>query len=237
MVDNIYMSKRLKLLASFIDKDSFFADIGTDHAYLPCFICLQYPNARAIAGEVNKGPLERAQETVMQYDLNSRISVRQGNGLDVIHSDDAVDTVIISGMGGPLITSILCAGNTTLQHIPKIIAQPNNHAIHVRRFFMKNQYEIVDEQITEENGHTYEIIIGKKNPFLDENYLGEETEKMLLFGPKLIKEKSPIFIKKWQAEKDKLTQVMQQMEQATIRDEKKIITFQQQLHWMKEVLS
>lgn len=237
MVEQIQLSNRLKQLASYIDKNSFFADIGTDHAYLPCYVCLQHPEVRAIAGEVNKGPYTRAKETVLQYHLTHRIDVRLGDGLEIIREEDNIDTITISGMGGTLIAAILNADAPKLQQIRKVIAQPNNHAENVRRFLLAHQYDIIDEQMMEENGHIYEMIVGEKNPLRKKIIQDEEVEKTLLFGPKLMIEKSPIFYKKWQMEHDKLTHVIQQMQRANIRDEARILAFQHRLQWIEEVLS
>src|SRR5690625_3858580 len=101
----IKLSKRLQKIADIITKGSYFVDIGSDHAYLPCFVCLSDPTTKAIAGEVREGPYERALETVNYYQLGDQIQVRLGNGLNVI--DENVNEVVIAGMGGSLISKII----------------------------------------------------------------------------------------------------------------------------------
>ncbi|MDY0396706.1 tRNA (adenine(22)-N(1))-methyltransferase TrmK [Virgibacillus halophilus] len=64
MTEQINLSKRLETVASFVDANQLCADIGSDHAYLPCYICQQNSGARAIAGEVNAGPFNSARHTV-----------------------------------------------------------------------------------------------------------------------------------------------------------------------------
>src|SRR5699024_6975282 len=102
-------SNRLKTIASFLSTGTFFADIGTDHAYLPCYVCLNDKQARAIAGEVNEGPYQSACETVRSHHLTEQIEVRKGDGLHVL-KQDPVDELVIAGMGGALITNILNNG-------------------------------------------------------------------------------------------------------------------------------
>lgn len=63
----IQMSERLKRIADEIPNGAFFADIGSDHAYLPCYVCLRDEKARAIAGEVAKGPYLNALNTVKKH--------------------------------------------------------------------------------------------------------------------------------------------------------------------------
>lgn len=236
MIDHIQISKRLEAIASYIKQDSFFADIGSDHAYLPCYACLKQPNIRAIAGEVNKGPWERAKETVADYRLLNRIEVRLGNGLEIIDDNDKIDTVTIAGMGGSLIESILAAGQERLTNVHRIIAQPNNYAYAVRKFLSKNNYNIVDELIIEENGHIYEIIISDKADQSGTELSLNTKEKQWLFGPHLLQEKSSVFLKKWQAEYQKTKSVIEQMQQAKSLDNDKISQLEKRLQWIGEVL-
>ena len=45
-----------------------------------------------------KGPYESAQQTVRDYVLTDKISVRLGDGLDVVTSEDEVTAISICGM-------------------------------------------------------------------------------------------------------------------------------------------
>src|SRR5690625_1476783 len=101
-MENIRISVRLKEISKHIPKASFFADIGSDHAYLPSYVCLNDNEATAIAGEVNKRPYNKAKEVVNRFQLNNRIDVRLGDGLSVLESAKP-DTLVIAGMGGKLI--------------------------------------------------------------------------------------------------------------------------------------
>lgn len=236
MTNVIQLSKRLETVANYIHDSSYFVDIGSDHAYLPCYVCINKPNVRAIAGEVNLGPYERAKDTVKSYHLDNKIDVRLGNGLDIITDNDKIDTISIAGMGGSLIKSILTDGQKKLIKINRIIAQPNNNAYAVRKFLKKHHYVIVAEEIIEENGHIYEIIVSDYSIKEKPNQIADEEEKSFLFGPLLMAEKSFTFIKKWEAEKEKLNKVINQMKQAKKENEQKIAEFEQQVKWIEEVL-
>lgn len=237
MTNRIRLSDRLETVANHIKDNSCLADIGSDHAYLPCYLCMKNSNFHAIASEVNYGPYKRAQETVQLYNLTHQIDVRLGNGLEVIQHEDAVDTISITGMGGSLITSILSEGKEKLRNVKRIITQPNNNAYAIRKFLYKHNYIITAEEIIEENGHIYEIIV---SDYLENNKhvntLEEDDEKQFLFGPKLMEEKSIAFIKKWQNEKIKLNKIIGQMKQAQEENECKILEFKQRIKWIEEVL-
>lgn len=233
MTDILNLSKRLTTIASYLPQGAFFADIGSDHAYLPCYVCLHDKTARSIAGEVNVGPFKSAYETVSAYDLADRIKVRLGDGLKVLEKDP-VKQVVIAGMGGSLITRILNEGKPYLNDVKRIIAQPNIGEINVRKWFLENKYTIIQETIVEENEHLYEILVADKG-IKDLAYTDQEREKQLFFGPILLKEKSPVFIKKWKLQQEKLQQIILQMKEATVQNEEKIKQFEQELKWIKEV--
>ena len=105
------LSKRLASVASFVEQGAILADIGSDHAYLPCHLVMEGRISKAIAGEVVKGPFESAVKNVRKKGLTDKITVRLGNGLEAVQENDGVDTITIAGMGGPLIASILHDGS------------------------------------------------------------------------------------------------------------------------------
>ncbi|WP_042145958.1 class I SAM-dependent methyltransferase [Paucisalibacillus sp. EB02] len=230
MTEEIKLSNRLLRVASYLPKGAIFADIGSDHAYLPCFVCQNDPTAHAIAGEVNVGPLSSAQETINKYELKDYVEARLGDGLSVLQQDE-VNQVVIAGMGGSLIRSILENGQDKLLSVDLVIAQPNVDEKNVRNWFMENNFKIQDETILEENGHIYEIVVGKRV-----NYTITLTEKEQLFGPKLLTQKNKLFYKKWESEREKLIRVINQMQNAKFQDHHKLRKFQEQLGWIEEVL-
>lgn len=230
MESTIKLSERLQKVASYLRKGTYFADIGSDHAYLPCYVCLSDSEARAIAGELNRGPYESARSTVEEQRLDQRISVRLGDGLSVI-SPGEVEEVAIAGMGGSLIASILEAGKEKLSGVHKIVAQPNVDARSTRKWLAEHGYQIKNETILEEKGHIYEIMAAEK---VDVQIT--LTPQEALFGPLLIQNKTAVFIKKWQEEAEKLDRALVQMENATIKDEVKFSQFKQERTWIKEVL-
>jgi tRNA (adenine22-N1)-methyltransferase len=230
MTEEIKLSNRLLRVASYLPKGANFADIGSDHAYLPCFVCQNDPTAHAIAGEVNVGPLSSAQETINKYKLNDYVEARLGDGLSVLQQNE-VNQVVIAGMGGSLIRTILENGKDRLTSVNLIITQPNVDEKNVRNWFMENHFKIQEETILEENGHIYEIIVGKRV-----NDVSMLSEKEQLFGPKLLTQKNELFYKKWESERVKLNRVISQMQSAKIQDHVKISKFQEQLGWIEEVL-
>lgn len=225
------LSERLKMIAKYLKDPILFADIGSDHAYLPTYVCKQNKTARAIAGELNKGPYERALQTVRENDLEDRIQVRQGNGLEIIDHSDEVNQVVIAGMGGKLIRNILEAGKQKLHNVSRVVLQPNLDAPIVRQWLHHHHFQISDEAIIEEDGYIYELIVADKT-----NKSETLTEKSMLFGPFLLQNKDDVFYRKWQSELDKRKRLIVQMKQATVRPEGKIKQLEKEIQWIKEVL-
>jgi tRNA (adenine22-N1)-methyltransferase len=230
------LSERLKKVVNYIPKGARIADIGSDHAYLPCYAYLQGVISTAIAGEVNEGPLNSAKKQVKKLQLDEVISVRKGNGLDVVEQGE-VDAITIAGMGGPLITSILEAGKDKLDKVQRLILQPNIAAIVIREWLLKNKWQLIAEEIVEEDGKIYEILVAK--PGNEDVLYRDNKEAKLLLGPYLMKEKHAAFIKKWTHELNKWEKIVKQLTQA--QNEKELKEKQQemekQISLVKEVLS
>lgn len=227
------VSKRLSLIATFLPKGTFFADIGTDHAYLACYVCSNDNQAKAIASDVNRGPYASAKNTVKSYNLEQRIDVRLGDGLSVL-ADEPITDLVIAGMGGALIKSILESGKNKIRTVERIIAQPNIGEIHVRSWLMNNGFSMTNEIILEENEKIYEIIVADRNMKRNERAL--LTDKELYFGPKLLEEKSAVFKRKWTLRKEKVMNVLRQLKQGKTINKQKINEFRKELLWIEEVL-
>lgn len=226
------ISKRLQRVASFLPKGAKFADIGSDHAYLPCYVCQNDLTALAIAGEVNEGPYQKALETVQAFSLTDRIDVRLGDGLEVVQANE-VKQIVIAGMGGSLVRKILNDGKEKLQTTKQIIAQPNVEAKAVRFWLYQHGFMIADEDIMEENGHFYEIINAER---LTKQIEQQLDERAMLFGPILLQTRPTAFYKKWRQEAAKLEHVLQQIKRAKEIDTKKLNQLTQEWEWMKEVI-
>lgn len=204
------LSKRLEAVASYIPLGAILADIGSDHAYLPCYAVKKGMIRKGVAGEVAKGPFTSAKNQVAKNNLEELIDVRMGDGLEVIQPNE-VTCITIAGMGGSLIRSILEAGSEKLTGIERLVLQPNIGAYTIREWFLENQWEIKAEQILEEDNKIYEILVAEKGEPLAP-YNNEKSE--LLLGPFLLKEKSAVFIKKWRNELKHWERIVAQLEAA-----------------------
>lgn len=187
------MNLRLNSLAQMVDQGARIADIGTDHAYLPIQLVKENKIQFAVASDVAAGPLENAKKDIAAAGLDGNIETRLGAGLDTINSADQIDTVIIAGMGGKLITQILNDAWLKDSIFKTLILEPNIGEPGVRKWLMSHNYQIKREKIITEAGHTYELIKAEKT-----NKIVKLTVKELFFGPEILKEKNQVFYQKWQ---------------------------------------
>ena len=199
------LSKRLHTVASFVPTGSVVADIGSDHAYLPCYLLNKKVASRAVAGEIVEGPFQSAKQQVKEDGLEDRIDVRRGSGLSVIDQYE-VDVITIAGMGGPLISQILEDGKEKLAGVKRLILQPNISAISIRNWLIENKWKIIDEIILKEDDKIYEVIVAE--PSEEKVYLSFEDR---LLGPFLSAQKSEVFKQKWQQEYKQWDRILTQI--------------------------
>ena len=180
----ISIDNRLKEIASLIDNCKSFADIGTDHGYLPIYLIQTNKAEYGYACDVAKMPLNSARENISKYNLDNKISTILSDGLKKVPK---VDVVIMAGMGGNLIVDIL--KNAKLKYDTYIL-QPNINVSYVREYLTNNNYMIIDEKITFTHKKFYEILkVVKGNQPL--------TDLQIKYGPINLKNKSQIFIDKY----------------------------------------
>lgn len=221
------LSKRLETVASFVPTGAIVADIGSDHAYLPCYLVHKGIAARAVAGEVVKGPYESAVKQVRTEGLTDKITVRMADGLAAVDEADEITAVTIAGMGGPLIVSILEKHPQALKTVTRLILQPNIHAKAIREWAMANGWAIQDEVILEEDGKIYEVLVLQRGEM-------KLNEAQTLLGPKLMETKVPVFIEKWSREIANWQRVQQAISEAekTPENQEK---YEQLTHYIKMV--
>lgn len=156
------ISLRLKAVLNFADKCNCIADIGTDHGYIPIMLTENNICNKAIASDINKGPLKRAENNIKLHKLENRIECRIGSGISVLKKNEA-EGCIICGMGGHLISDIIDDGKAVFCEFDFAVLQPTQHADYLRKYLITNGYFIADEDLCFEDGKYYQIIKIKKN--------------------------------------------------------------------------
>ena len=60
-----HLSGRLAAVAAMVSPGTVIADIGTDHGYVPAYLVGERICPRAVAIDINEGPLRHARQTVL----------------------------------------------------------------------------------------------------------------------------------------------------------------------------
>ena len=151
------LTPRLRQIAEQIMPCACVADIGTDHAYLPAFLCITKKADRGIASDIRRGPLQRAEATLNRYGLTSCIETRLGGGVDTLKPGEA-DCIVIAGMGGLMIGEILKANPAVFAAAGQILLQPMTAVPELRTFLYENGYTILTETLAKEEEKLYHIL-------------------------------------------------------------------------------
>ena len=157
------LSQRLSSVASMVTAGNCLADVGTDHGYVPIYLYERNVIPRAIAMDVNKGPLERAALHIAESGMKDAIETRLSDGLTALKPGE-VDSVVIAGMGGPLMIRILSAYPEVTASVKELILQPQSEIPELRIWLYEQGYEIVEEHMVFEDGKYYPMFKAVKNP-------------------------------------------------------------------------
>ena len=153
------LSPRLRAIAEQVPQGARLADVGTDHGYLPVWLLQGGCIDSAIAADLREGPLNRARETAQRFGVAEQISFRLCDGLSAIRPEE-VDTVVIAGMGGETIASILEAAPWTKEGA-LLLLQPMTGFAELRLWLQENGYQITGERIAREGKRLYNILSAK----------------------------------------------------------------------------
>lgn len=208
------LSKRLHVIASFVAPGSAVADIGTDHGYIPVYLVKEGIAPRALAMDVRRGPLERAEEHVRAYGLSDRIALRLSDGLSGLKPGEA-DTVIIAGMGGKLVIRILEQGRHVWDSVKHFVLSPQSDLGEVRRFLEQAGFRIDGEAMVEEDGKFYVVMAVSKGEMRLSRACYYE------YGRDLIEKRDPALLRYLDREKRAVGAVLEELSQAQTENTRK----------------
>ena len=186
------LSLRLSAIADLVTEGNRLVDVGCDHGYLPVYLIQQKKIPSAIAMDVRKGPLSRAQEHIRQYGLEEYIQTRLSDGLEGLKAGEG-DTLVIAGMGGPLMERILTDGRSVRNSFSELILQPQSDIPHFRRFIQSEGWELTEEKMVEEDGKYYPMM--KVIPVEQRGLYAEgvpAAEEELEYGKYLLEKAHPV---------------------------------------------
>ncbi|MCR5718955.1 MAG: class I SAM-dependent methyltransferase [Lachnospiraceae bacterium] len=182
---NIPISDRIKTLTLMVTKGNSVCDVGCDHGFTSIYLVKNNISPFAIASDVRPGPLSAAAQNIERYGLRDKIQTLLSDGLKGI--DKPLDTLIIAGMGGPLMEKILSFEPEKSKGFKELILQPQSDITGFRRFLISAGYSFIDEKAVFEDGKYYFAM-----KVVPEEFKGEYSEAQYEFGPVLLKNKDGV---------------------------------------------
>lgn len=201
------ISKRLEAVAGMVTPGCIVADIGTDHAYIPIYLVSGGIIPKALAMDVNRGPLNKAVVHITQYGLEHKIETRLSDGLAAMKPYEA-ESIVIAGMGGPLTVKILSEGAEQAAAARELILQPQSEIRQVRAYLEENQYRIIQEELILEEGKFYPMMKAVR----DTQDCIQMNEAQLRYGPLLMEQRHPVLREYLLREQQLNRKILQAME-------------------------
>ena len=166
------LDKRLLSCADFVRAGAVFADIGTDHGYLPLFLLKEGRIKRAYLCDINRGPLSSAERNASAEGLSDKCEFILTDGAHAL-SGKGITDYAICGMGGELISRIIEDAPHLFTNGVRLILQPMTKQECVRRMLCERGFTVIDERFSFDSGKYYATIaaeyIGKASAISDED--------------------------------------------------------------------
>lgn len=181
----IKLSNRLKKIAELVDFGASVIDVGTDHGYVPNFLCENKISRDIIATDISKNSLEKSIELTRELGNEKYIRNILANGI----VNENRDNIIIAGLGGIQIAEIILNSIEISEVSKKLILQPMQKANILRRELNNMGFAIIDEEIIFEDDRYFEIILAR---YSGKKEISEEID--FYFSKVLIEKKDKVYL-------------------------------------------
>lgn len=213
MEKQFQLPKRLETIIERMPDSGCLADIGCDHAYVAIEAVRRGRAARALACDVRKGPLQQAAEHILCAGLAGKIETRLSDGLEKV-APGAADTVVVAGMGGPLMERIL---QGRLRDFAHFVLSPQSEIPHFRRFLLTEGMQIDEETMLIDEGKYYVILNVSKRADATSSDSMYVTEEDFLYGGRLLRRLDPVLKSFLEKEKTRYEGILRQTDSLEVR--------------------
>ena len=232
----VKLSNRLLTVASFVTAGNVLADVGTDHGYIPIYLLQEGRVPKAIAMDINAGPLQRAKEHIVQYGLEGYIETRLSDGVNGLVPGEA-DSILIAGMGGGLVLHILSDGEAVCRAAKELILQPQSELERVRAYLWSNGYVILEEDIVLEDEKFYPMMRVQYQGVNDET--SAENMPFCRYGKGLLASKHPVLKQYLEREQKLYSDIRENLgkTEASEKTKERLAEVEAILKWNQEALN
>ena len=209
----IKLSKRLNKIAELVDFGASVIDVGTDHGYVPNFLCENKISSDIIATDISKNSLEKSIELTRELGNEKFVRNILANGI----VDENRDNIIIAGLGGIQIAEIIANSIEIAKSSKKLILQPMQKTNILRTELNNMGFEIFDEEIIYEDERYFEIILAKFSNKIDKGLKEED----FYFSKNLIEKKDKTYLSYLEEKKTYLKSIISSFDPNSIRSKKR----------------
>ena len=213
MEKQFQLPKRLETIIERMPDSGCLADVGCDHAYVAIEAVRRGRAARALACDVRKGPLQQAAEHILCAGLAGKIETRLSDGLEKVVPGEA-DTVVVAGMGGPLMERILQGRLGDFAHF---VLSPQSEIPHFRRFLLAEGMQIDEETMLIDEGKYYVILNVSQRADAASSDSMYVTEEDFLYGGCLLRRLDPVLKSFLEKEKTRYEGILRQTDSREVR--------------------
>lgn len=157
------LSSRLTMILNAIPPQTAVADIGTDHGQIPWALWERGVNKPIIATDISRPSLEKSMNQGSLRAITEGPTHRVGDGLVPLAWGE-VDVVVMAGMGGLLMMSILDRDLAKTKSFSRLLLQPMNAVDALRSYLVDHGFGIMKEDLAYDEGRYYELIVATPNP-------------------------------------------------------------------------
>ena len=214
------IDKRISAIVDEIPESNTLADIGCDHGLTSFYAIKSKKAQKVIATDVSQMSLEKAKSLFTERGLIDFADFRCGNGLKVLQDGEA-DVVVITGMGGREIISIL---DDAKRQNATFILSPQSEVPDVRIWLIENGYSINTDKMIESAGKFYVIIKAQKG-------CTDYSETEIKYGRDNIAKRNEDFIKWIDFELNRIDRIIKTSDSENTRQ--KFIEYAEELNNIK----
>lgn len=165
---------RLAACAAYLDNKEVVADVGCDHGKLTVFLARQ--GFEVIGIDINEKPLQKAKDACIRAKCLEKVSLRLGDGLQVLAPLEAKQ-IVIAGVSAETILHILDNASWTRTEGVRLVLCPATKLWRLRKGLCQRGFCIVDETPVVVASRCYSVVCAE--------YKGQpihETEEFYLVG-------------------------------------------------------
>ncbi len=211
----VNISLRLQMVASLVQKGSTVFDCGCDHGLVPIWLVQNGISKHVTAADIADGPLKAARKNICRYGLGGYIDTLRSDGLAQFQKGVA-DTLVIAGMGGPLMYRIISSDWDKTKSFREYIFQPQSAAEEFRKNLRLAGMDIIDERDVFEDGKYYAamraVFSGSTDDGQNEN---DDMQQRISdrYGPVLLKNRDNVLLDYILREKEMYGKILASLEE------------------------